>query len=182
MTLSNPRFTPIPALRRIAEAQRTLSTRDNGRPVKVVQTALLDRGYSLLRFHDDGRLGNETRDAVRQFRLDHGITPGDDVDYTVLAVLDRVAPPPGRATEHFVDYERLLADDRLDFSISLGYDEGQSHVADAEAARRWLADQGFVLASGSIAEGDERYEMRRDITYPDAQGQRVTKQVLVIYG
>jgi peptidoglycan hydrolase-like protein with peptidoglycan-binding domain len=179
VSLSNPRFTPIPALRQIAEGQRTLSTRDNGRPVKAVQTALLDLGYSLLRFHDDGRLGNETRDAVHQFRRDHGIAPGNDVDYTVLAVLDRVAPPPGQATGHFVDYERLLADDRLDFSISLGYDEGQSHVADAEAARQWLAGQGFTLSSGSIAEGDERYEMRRDITYPDAQGQRVTKNVLV---
>jgi peptidoglycan hydrolase-like protein with peptidoglycan-binding domain len=179
VSLSNPRFTPIPALRQIAEGRRTLSTRDNGRPVKAVQTALLDLGYSLLRFHDDGRLGGETRDAVHQFRRDHGIAPGNDVDYTVLAVLDRVAPPPGQATGHFVDYERLLADDRLDFSISLGYDEGQSHVADAEAARQWLAGQGFALASGSIAEGDERYEMRRDITYPDAQGQQATKNVLV---
>ncbi|MGB9750789.1 eCIS core domain-containing protein [Roseiflexus castenholzii] len=179
VTLTNPRFAPIPALRDIGEGRRTLSTRDNGRPVKAVQTALLDLGYSLLRFHDDGRLGNETRDAVRQFRADRHLAPGVDVDYTVIAVLDRVAPPPGRATEHFVDYERLLADDRLDFSISLGYDEGQSHVSDAESARRWLEGQGFTLSAGSPAEGDERYEMRRDITYPNAQGERVTKNVLV---
>lgn len=179
VTLTNPRFASIPALRDIAEGRRILSTRDNGRPVKAVQTALLDLGYSLLRFHDDGRLGNETRDAVRQFRVDQQLAPGADVDYTVLAVLDRVAPPPGQATEHFVDYERLLADDRLDFSISIGYDEGQSHVEDAESARKWLEGQGFTLSSGSPAEGDERYEMRRDITYPNAQGEQVTKNVLV---
>ncbi len=179
VTLTNPRFASIPALRSIAEGQRILSTRDNGRPVKAVQTALLDLGYSLLRFHDDGRFGNETRDAIRQFRADRHLPPGVDVDYTVIAVLDRVAPPPGQATEHFVDYERLLADDRLDFSISLGYDEGQSHVRDAESARRWLEGQGFTLSSGSIAEGDERYEMHRDITYPNAQGQWVSKNVLV---
>lgn len=179
VTLTNPRFASIPALRDIAEGQRTLSTRDNGRPVKSVQTALLDLGYSLLRFHNDGRLGNETRDAVSQFRADRQLAPGTDVDYIVLAVLDRVAPPPGQATEHFVDYERLLADDRLDFSISIGYDEGQSHVEDAESARKWLEGQGFTLSSGSPAEGDERYEMRRDITYPNAQGEQVTKNVLV---
>ncbi|MCS6940111.1 MAG: DUF4157 domain-containing protein [Roseiflexaceae bacterium] len=179
VTLTNPRFASIPALRDIAEGQRTLSTRDNGRPVKSVQTALLDLGYSLLRFHNDGRLGNETRDAVSQFRADRQLAPGTDVDYIVLAVLDRVAPPPGQATEHFVDYERLLADDRLDFSISIGYDEGQSHVRSAESARKWLEGQGFTLSSGSPAEGDERYEMRRDITYPNAQGEQVTKNVLV---
>ncbi len=179
VTLTNPRFAPIPALRTVAEGQRPLATRDNGRPVKAVQTALLDLGYSLLRFHDDGRLGGETRDAVRQFRVDQHLPPGQDVDYTVLAVLDRVAPPPGQATEHFVDYDRLLADDRLDFSISIGYDEGQSHVEDAEAGRQWLEGQGFTLASGSPAEGDEHYEMRKDITYPDAEGQQVTKNVLV---
>ena len=183
-SLANPRFTSIHSLLEIAEGKKVLTAKDNGKPVKAVQTALLDIGYSLLRYKDDGKLGDETRQAVRAFREDQTLGEADDgkydtFDYLAMFILDEKAPPPGTSEEHYLDYERLLEDNKLEFSISVGYDEGQSHIATAESGRRWLEDKSFKLISGSQETGDELYETKKDITYPDKEGQMLTRNISV---
>jgi len=184
ITLTNPRFVFIPALQRVARGKKLLSKRDNGKPVKAVQTALLDIGYSLLRFHDDGKLGKETLGAVRQFREDRKISSNeagqdDLIDYAFIGVLDSVAPPPGKSTEHFVDYDRLLADSKIEFALSIGYDEGQSHVQNIVMAHTWLESHGFKLTAGSADKGDETFETSKEVKYPGNRGQQVSKTVIL---
>jgi len=185
--LTHPRFTSSSSLRQIAAAKRVLSRRDNGRAVRAIQQALLDLGYSLLRYHMDGKYGGETTDAIKQFRTDQGI-PGEEMDVVALAVLDRVAPTTGTAQEHYVDYERLLADDQIDFTLAIGFDEphkteeGETpgvHIEKAQIARDWLNSHGFTLESTSDDKIIERYSAQKEITYPTAAGERRTKMVTV---
>ena len=72
--------------------------------MKPVQTALLDLGYSLLRYKDDGSFGDETAQAIAQFRTDRGVTAGDGMDANALRRLDELAPAAGKQEEHYLDY------------------------------------------------------------------------------
>ncbi|MEI7745578.1 MAG: peptidoglycan-binding domain-containing protein, partial [Chloroflexota bacterium] len=136
--LSNARFTPHKRLVGIADRGDPLARSDPAAAVKAVQTALLDTGYSLLRYHDDGSFGSETADAIRQFRVDNGLASDGGMDWEALRALDGAAPAPGVKQEHYLDYERLFGDGKLDVMLAIGYDEGQSQYDDLDRARTWL--------------------------------------------
>ena len=170
--------------------------------MKPAQTALLDIGYSLLRYKDDGSFGGETAEAISQFRADNGITEGEGLNAAAMAKLDKATPPPGQITEHYLDYERLFADGRLDVVLSIGYDEGDTHYDDLKEARAWFAAQKFTKTGpeppkpAAPKEGEapapdpdaetrkglsvpEMYTAKRSVTYPMKDGSRTTKEITV---
>jgi peptidoglycan hydrolase-like protein with peptidoglycan-binding domain len=179
VTLGNTRFQGIRALERIAGGEGELSRADNGPAVQAVQQALVDLGYRLLLHHQDGRFGDETADAIGQFRTDRGMDAGG-LTARALRELDRDAPPPGQQEEHFLDYERLFQDDRLDVAFAVGFDEGQSHQRDLEDTRRGLLDRGFTELYANIEGTRMEYVKRTEVSFPGATGARQTKTISVV--
>ena len=139
VALANGRFAGNKHLAEIANGGAALSKSDPSTAVKPVQTALLDLGYSLLRYKDDGSFGDETAQAIAQFRADRGVTDGDGMNAAALRRLDALAPAPGKQEQHYLDYDRLYGDGKLDVTLAIGYDEGESHFADLDRARAWMA-------------------------------------------
>lgn len=205
-TLVNARFTPHARLQDIANGGAALSAKDPKAVVQAVQTALLDVGYSLLRYKDDGKFGGETADAIAQFRSDRGIATGEGFDAAAMQALDKKAPAPGQIEQHYLDYARLFADGRLDVTLAIGYDEGQSQYDDLASARSWFKAQKLAKSGGAAPaipeapklEGGEAvpapdpdeitrkgvsvpetWSGTRSVTYPDASGARVTKDITV---
>ena len=194
-TLTNQRFTGNRVLERILTGEEPqLSSRHNGRrgAVSKVQQALVDLGFELPMHLVDGQYGDETEEALRQFREQHGPSPGNQLDGATLAVLDQVAPAPGERHEHTVDYDRLLADGRLDVTVAIGatdttiaretgprrYEETGRPTEDlmAERFRTWMQDQGFGLELLGWS-GNEYWKMTRSITWTDAGGTQRSRQV-----
>jgi len=210
-TLSNARFAGQKRLQEIANGGAALKKGDPAAAVKPVQTALLDLGYSLLRYKDDGSFGDETTQAIAQFRTDRGVTAGDGMDANALRRLDALAPARGKQEQHYLDYSRLFADGKLDVTLAIGYDEDQTHFADLTSARAWMArmkltrsggaappppppapPEGVDVVSGASSivpdenadtkkglSAPEVYTGKRTVTYPDASGQRVSKEIAI---
>jgi peptidoglycan hydrolase-like protein with peptidoglycan-binding domain len=149
--LSSPRFAGQARLREIANGGPPLRRGDPMPAVKAVQTALLDLGYSLLRYKDDGRYGSETDTAIGQFRADRGVGGDGGMDAAAMRRLDQLAPAPGVQEQHYLDYSRLFADGRLDVTLAIGYDEGQTHFADLDSARSWMTAHHLKPAASSGA-------------------------------
>ena len=177
VTLSNPRFTKVTQLAKIASGKGILSTADNGPAVKAVQQALIDLGFEMVRHGRDGSFGSETREAIGLFRQRRGMA-GDDLTAKALGELDRTAPPPGAQEQHYFDFERLFADGFLDVTIAIGFDEGGSHVEGAKTARDWLTARGFELAPPEPGR-PELHRLRREVSYPTKDGNRITREVIV---
>jgi hypothetical protein len=197
--LTNVRFTPDKRLQEIAAGGAPLSKSDKAPTVKAVQTALLDVGYSLLRYKDDGKFGGETTTAIEQFRADSKISDGEGFNASAMKALDKRAPAPGKLEQHYLDYARLFADDRLDVTLAIGYDEGQSHVEDVKSARDWFEQHKMTKSGGGplrtwgapdadepdkgkkegLISVPETWTGKHTVTYPDATGKRVTKEITV---
>jgi peptidoglycan hydrolase-like protein with peptidoglycan-binding domain len=208
--LSNARFTSHKRLADIADGGEPLGRSDPKAVVKAVQTALLDTGYSLLRFKDDGSFGDETAQAITQFRLDNGLGGEGGLDRAALQALDTIAPAPGVQDEHYLDYARLFADGKLDVTLAVGYDETQTHFRDLDSARTWMTAQKLkkdappapepkppapgepdIITGADTKPPDanestrkglsvaETWKGSRSVTYPDATGNRVTKDIAV---
>ena len=154
--LTNARFVGNETLQQIMDGEiEQLSASQNGTTVELVQQALIDSGFPLLRYGPDGRYGNETESAINQFRNHVGLGPGG-MDADALGRLDRSAPAPDTRTEHHLDYNRLLADNQLDITVGMGFDEGNSHVAEIQELLQWLNDNGFTDL-GSTQPGIHRF-------------------------
>lgn len=192
---SNARFAGNRILERILSGDiPVLSDRHNGRggAVSRVQQALVALGFELPMHRVDGSYGTETEEAIRQFRARYGPSDGNQLDGATLAVLDRVAPPPGESHEHTVDYDRLLADRRLDVTVALGatdevvrvetrpghYEKTTRPVEDLEAERfrSWMTTNGFELELLGLS-GNEYWKATRSITWTSAEGTVQTREV-----
>src|SRR4029079_17041929 len=99
--LSNAGLPGQRGLQEIANGGSALAKGDPAAAVKPVQTALLDLGYSLLRYKDDGSFADETAQPIAQCRADRGVTAGDGMDSNALRRLDALAPAVGKQEEHF---------------------------------------------------------------------------------
>ena len=154
-TLANARFTPHARLQDIANGGAPLAKKDQAPAVKATQTALLDLGYSLLRYKNDGSFGDETAQAIAQFRTDRGVDVGEGMNVAAMRALDRTAPAPGQLEQHYLDYSRLFGDGRLDVTLAIGYDEGLSHFTDLAAARDWFKTQKLTKTGPATATGAE---------------------------
>lgn len=200
-TLTNARFAADRQLTRILEGRTAaLSSAHNGRggAVSKVQRALVDLGFDLPMHEVDGSYGGETEEAIRQFRVHH-LGESEETALTVmdaaaLEVLDRVAPAEGERVEHTVEYDRLLADGRLDITVGIGYDESpvwrqnaegqweetgrQTHEDAATSFRTWLGGEGFELELLGL-DSVEYWGRQRDISYTNAEGATETRSIRV---
>lgn len=188
--LTNARFRGDRILLRILRGEiDVLSERHNGRrrPVGKVQHALKDSGFDLPLHRVDGAYGPETEDSIEQFRSQQSLPEGRKLDGQTLGRLDQVAPPPGQATEHTVDYGRLLADSTLTVTAAIGFtdrttlrrDSGTDELeatetpveeVSAERFRGWLRDRGFEFFLHG-ADGAEHWHKLHEFTWLDADGQ-----------
>jgi len=189
-TLTNPRFADMPRLQDIAAGGPILGRRDPRDAVRAVQQALLDVGYSMLHFNADGRFGSETADAIRQFRADRGLAPDGGLDAEALLALDRSAPAAGVAQEHYVDYERLFADNRLDVAFAIGFDDSRLvadgptyHQQNIDHTHSWLAAQQFALVGSTPPSPEtgptELWRLVRRISYPTRSGGRAERDITI---
>ena len=177
VTLSNPRFTGQPRLARIAQGQAVLSPADNGPAVRAVQQAIQALGFEMVFYGHDGEFGTETRQGISQFRARRSM-PDGDLTARALGELDQTAPGPGRQEEHYFDYEQLFADGYLDVTIAVGFDEGGSQTDQLARAHGWLRDRGFELRAAQPGQ-PEQHRLRRDVTYPARDGNRLTREIVV---
>jgi hypothetical protein len=194
-TLTNARFTGNRVLERILSGRiPVLSSAHNGRrgAVSKVQQALVALGFELPVHRADGSFGSETTEAIRQFRVRHGPSEGTELDGATLAVLDRVAPAPGVQQQHTVDYDRLLADRRLDVTVAIGatdelvltetspgdFEETSRPVEELEAERfrEWMTNLGFNLELFGWS-GNEYWQAKRSFTWTGADGVQQTREV-----
>ena len=195
LVLANPRFVGNRILDRILNGQiEVLSSRHNGRrgAVYKVQQALEALGFEMPRHHADGTYGDETVEAIRQFRARYGPSSGNQLDGATLTVLDRIAPAPGVRHEHTLDYDRLLADRRLEVTVALGatdtnvirqlrpgvYERTERPTEDLEAERfrAWMVTNGFSLELLGLS-GNEHWKATRTITWTSADGTRQSHEV-----
>jgi hypothetical protein len=142
-----------------------------------VQGALRALGFELVFHGDDSQFGNETRDAISGFRARRSM-PDGQLTARALGELDQTAPPPGQQEEHYFDYERLFADGYLDATVAVGFDEGGSQGDQLQQVRNWLAQRGFEARPATPGQ-PEQYRLRRDVTYPTRDGNRLTREVVV---
>ena len=177
VTLSNARFSGQARLLQIAGGGVALSSADNGPAMRAVQQALIALGFEMVRHGQDGRFGDETREAIGLFRSRRGLT-GDQLTARALGELDQSAPPPGEQEEHSFDYERLFEDGYLDITLAVGYDESGTHTDQLNAAHAWLTDRGFTRVEAAAGQ-PEQFRLRRDVTYPTRAGNRLTREVVV---
>ena len=65
---------------------------NKGEYVKLLQTKLLEHGYSLPRYGADGDFGNETLSALKAFQKDHGLTADGIAGKKTWAALNEEKP------------------------------------------------------------------------------------------
>jgi peptidoglycan hydrolase-like protein with peptidoglycan-binding domain len=196
--LTHARFVSDRNLNRIANGQiDQLSSSQNGRngAVSKVQSALDDMGFDLPLDRVDGRFGDETREAIHQFRARYC---GDDLNFldaTALIKLDQVAPPAGQKQQHYFNYDRLFADNRLTMTVGFGFSDNNSYEVDANGKdqdtgvdtgvestrvfREWLENQGFSLALLGL-DSDQLWELTTPITFPRSDGTTETRNIRVL--
>jgi peptidoglycan hydrolase-like protein with peptidoglycan-binding domain len=180
--LANRRFAGLPRLQAIAAGGPALNRKDPRPVVKAVQQALLDIGYSLLKYQTDGGFGSETEQAIQQFRADRGLPAGAGLDQAAMLALDGAAPAKGEAQEHYVDYDRLFADGKLDITLALGYDEKGLQHFNIEDAHAWLTDRGFKAADSSPRDPNaisETWTLVRKINFPTRAGSREERDITI---
>lgn len=195
LVLLNPRFAGDRILKRILNDEiPALSSRHDGRngPVSKVQRALVALGFELPMHRADGSYGAETEEAIRQFRTYHGPSPGNQLDGATLAVLDGIAPGPGERHEHTVDYDRLLADRRLDVTVGIGASDekvirklgpGRYETTDrpveeleAERFREWMTTNEFSLELLGLSD-NEYWKATKSISWTDSFGIEHTEDI-----
>lgn len=82
-----PEPTPIPT-----PAKPTLRKGSSGEYVTLLQTELINRGYSCGSAGADGKFGSGTEKAVKQFQQDHGLTADGIVGPMTWKALDNAKP------------------------------------------------------------------------------------------
>ena len=123
MPLTSPRFRRESELLAVAAGQAVLRRGSHGRPVHLVQMALLDLGYALpistasIEYSPDGRYGAETENAVRTFqRSVPGLFPDGVVGRMTMRALDRSHPKfTHRINLHF----RVLSNTKVPVPLML---------------------------------------------------------------
>jgi peptidoglycan hydrolase-like protein with peptidoglycan-binding domain len=176
--LKNARFTGNTVLLSILQGDKELSKSNNGAPVRVVQQALFQMSYPLPRFRVDGKIGSETHEAIRRFRSDQHLEPGNQFDSAAMEALDKAAPPPGQGARKMIDYARLLADGKLTFTLGIGYDEKGWHEDAVPDMVNFILDQEFtgVMQPNGIG----LFTKQQGFIYQDMEaGQSVSKKVRI---
>ncbi len=142
--LTHGRFLGESTLDAVAKGERVLAPGDSGEAVRRIQTALRDSGYPVRGAESAGMFADDTTRALADLQADHRLPRRGVVDHQTLAVLDRVAPPPGQERLLFPDYGRLADDGVLEATVGVGFDEsGAGHGQISAEVVRQLEARGL---------------------------------------
>jgi peptidoglycan hydrolase-like protein with peptidoglycan-binding domain len=164
--LINQRFAGDPKLAQLIAGRAPLPRR--GETVARVQQALADLLFSLPRWGADGSLGEETREAIRQFQRWQRIRTGGELTPLTMMALDQLAPVPSQRVTREPEYDKLIRDGWLTVTVAMGYDEDGNDLREFAELRQGLLSEGFTRI-GSTAD-DAVHTYTRTLMMPGRSG------------
>lgn len=154
-SLVNPRFAGDPQLTHLIEGHAPLPRR--GDAVTRVQKALLDLLFALPRWGADGSIGDESREALRQFQRWQKIRTGGEATPLTLMALDQLAPAPNQRVTRSPQYEGLIRDGWLTVTVAIGYDEDGNDLRELAEFREGLRSDGFTQTGATASDAVHTY-------------------------
>ncbi|MFT7621484.1 MAG: hypothetical protein ACI9WU_000647 [Myxococcota bacterium] len=139
------RFAGDPLLQRLfVHGGFNLDGSHNGPAVQLIQQALIDMGYPI-RNGATGRWDAQTAEAVKNMQTEAGLSVDARFGQGSLRVLSQRAPAARGSKGRQFDWERLLADQKLEIVAGFGYDKNGVNLEAAGEVIRWLTSRGFRL-------------------------------------
>jgi len=126
-----------PALRDVASGKKEIAKNAKGPAVGKMQEALQTAGYKLPRYGADGKFGDETVTALKKFQTDHCLKDTGRLDKQTMEQLSI-------ASTKFPEYDKLFADGKLNTTIGVGFDEGNSHKDETKDVIAGLSKRGYT--------------------------------------
>jgi hypothetical protein len=137
-----------PALRDVASGKTELAKNAKGPSVQKMQEALQTAGYKLPRYGADGKFGDETVKALKKFQTDHCLKDTGRLDKQTMEQLSI-------ASTKFPEYGKLFADGKLNTTIGVGFDEGDSHKDQTKDVIAGLSKRGYTELDPNTAATDK---------------------------
>jgi peptidoglycan hydrolase-like protein with peptidoglycan-binding domain len=137
-----------PALREVASGKTELAKNAKGPATQKMQEALQTAGYKLPKFGPDGKFGDETVKALKKFQTDHCLKDTGRLDKQTMEQLSI-------ASTKFPEYGKLFADGKLNTTIGVGFDEGDSHKDQTKEVIAGLSKRGYTELDPNTAATDK---------------------------
>ena len=137
-----------PALRDVASGKKEIAKYAKGTEVGKMQEALQTAGYKLPRYGADGKFGDETVKALKKFQTDHCLKDTGRLDKQTMEQLSI-------ASTKFPEYGKLFADGKLNTTIAVGFDEGNSHKDQTKEVIGGLSKRGYTELDPNTAATDK---------------------------
>ena len=137
-----------PALRDVASGKKEIAKGAKGQDVGKMQEALQTAGYKLPRYGADGKFGDETAKALKKFQTDHCLKDTGRLDKQTMEQLSI-------ASTKFPEYGKLFADGKLNTTIAVGFDEGNSHKDQTKEVIGGLSKRGYTELDPNTAATDK---------------------------
>ena len=137
-----------PALRDVAAGKKEIAKNAKGPAVGKMQEALQTAGYKLPKYGADGKFGDETVKALKKFQTDHCLKDTGRLDKQTMEQLSI-------ASTKFPEYGKLFADGKLNTTIGVGFDEGNSHKDQTKEVIEGLSKRGYTELDPNTAATDK---------------------------
>ena len=137
-----------PALRDVAAGKKEIAKYAKGTEVGKMQEALQTAGYKLPRYGADGKFGDETVKALKKFQTGHCLKDTGRLDKQTMEQLSI-------ASTKFPEYGKLFADGKLNTTIGVGFDEGNSHKDQTKEVIAGLSKRGYTELDPNTAATDK---------------------------
>ena len=137
-----------PALRDVASGKKEIAKGAKGQDVGKMQEALQTAGYKLPKYGADGKFGDETIKALKKFQTDHCLKDTGRLDKQTMEQLSI-------ASTKFPEYGKLFADGKLNTTIAVGFDEGNSHKDQTKEVIGGLSKRGYTELDPNTAATDK---------------------------
>jgi hypothetical protein len=137
-----------PALRDVAAGKKEIAKNAKGTDVGKMQEALQTAGYKLPKYGADGKFGDETVKALKKFQTDHCLKDTGRLDKQTMEQLSI-------ASTKFPEYGKLFADGKLNTTIGVGFDEGDSHKDQTKDVIAGLSKRGYTELDPNTAATDK---------------------------
>jgi peptidoglycan hydrolase-like protein with peptidoglycan-binding domain len=137
-----------PALRDVASGKKEIAKGAKGTDVGKMQEALQTAGYKLPKYGADGKFGDETVKALKKFQTDHCLKDTGRLDKQTMEQLSI-------ASTKFPEYGKLFADGKLNTTIGVGFDEGNSHKDQTKEVIEGLSKRGYTELDPNTAATDK---------------------------
>ena len=137
-----------PALRDVASGKKEIAKGAKGQDVGKMQEALQTAGYKLPKYGADGKFGDETIKALKKFQTDHCLKDTGRLDKQTMEQLSI-------ASTKFPEYGKLFADGKLNTTIGVGFDEGNSHKDQTKEVIAGLSKRGYTELDPNTAATDK---------------------------